>query len=382
MNDGVRRPDQGESPLPAPPEIGMPAGRHQFLKSDLMEVIHREASGTPSRRRSTGPLRHPRTTRWSAFTSPALVAVAIIAVVVAASIAGNIGVAPGQPDGSSSRTVEPASSGGPLTPDRADELDPGFTFCSAEGAICSFTGKRVVAFGAGAYTTRFATSPLQCVADQFGADPAPGLVKGCYLAPAGGPAGFTLCAAQGTTCAFNGYGRTIAYGNNGEFVQRVVSGPIPCTHEAFGVPTSTPGAACYIAQPGPPPGGWHPCSVEGEHCAALEGQPVAYGAYGAFQYRAAPGTLLCTNATFGGDPVAGESKACYTRSGPPDGFASTCAIEGAQCAFTGRRTVAFGSRGAFVYRSFTDGVACTAEAVGDDPLPGAPKSCHLTPGRP
>jgi hypothetical protein len=33
----------------------------------------------------------------------------------------------------------------------------------------------------------------------------------------------------------------------------------------------------------------------------------------------------------------------------------------------------------FVYRSFSGGAACTSTAFGGDPLPGAAKSCYLTP---
>jgi hypothetical protein len=52
---------------------------------------------------------------------------------------------------------------------------------------------------------------------------------------------------------------------------------------------------------------------------------------------------------------------------------------GAPCAFTGQRTVAYGARGAFVYRTFTGGTPCTTAAFATDPLNGISKSCYFTP---
>jgi hypothetical protein len=41
--------------------------------------------------------------------------------------------------------------------------------------------------------------------------------------------------------------------------------------------------------------------------------------------------------------------------------------------------VAFGADGKFVYRSFTNGVACNLASFGGDPIVGVAKSCYLTP---
>ena len=106
---------------------------------------------------------------------------------------------------------------------------------------------------------------------------------------------------------------------------------------------------------------------------------MAYGAFGAFRYATAPGTIGCSNASFGGDPIPGEAKACYTTNSNPPGYSTACANEGSTCAFTGQRTVAYGARGAYTYRSFTDGTPCTTAAFATDPLNGVAKSCYLTP---
>jgi hypothetical protein len=102
-----------------------------------------------------------------------------------------------------------------------------------------------------------------------------------------------------------------------------------------------------------------------------------YGAYGAFTTATATGDTACTDATFG-DPISGESKACYTATGGPVGYATNCSAEGGTCSFSGQQTVAYGARGRFLYKAFTGSAACTTAAFGTDPLPNASKSCYLT----
>jgi hypothetical protein len=261
----------------------------------------------------------------------------------------------------------------------AGGLPAGFTHCATESGQCAFTGTRSVAYGAGTYTFKTATSATACTNDAFGTDPAANLAKSCYVAPLGGPAGYTACAAENGTCSFTGYGRSIAYGANGAFVYRVFSAGTPCTNAVFGDPIGNVAKSCYIASAGPPAGGWSQCAGESGSCPAASGQPVAYGAYGAFRYATASGNISCANGSFGGDPIPGEAKACYTRDGSPPGYATSCAGEGAACGFAGQRTVAYGARGAFVYHTFTGGTPCTTTAFGTDPLNGVAKSCYLTP---
>jgi hypothetical protein len=264
-------------------------------------------------------------------------------------------------------------------PPAAPGLPAGFTHCATEAGQCAFSGTRSVAYGAGGYTFKTATSATACTNDAFGSDPAANLVKGCYVAPLGGPVGYPACAGENGTCSFTGYGRTVAYGANGAFAQRVFTASTPCSNGVFGDPIGNVAKSCYLAPAGAPAGGWTQCAGEGGACPAVSGQPVAYGAFGAFRYVTASGPATCSNATFGGDPIPGESKACYTREGSPPGYGTSCAGEGATCGFTGQRTVAFGARGAFVYRSFTSGTPCTATAFGIDPLNNVQKSCYLTP---
>lgn len=284
------------------------------------------------------------------------------------------GVAPGAYSVSATGLGNPP---GPYEPGTG-ALRPGFTRCAGEGGTCSFSGTRVVAYGAGTYTYRTVNGSTACTNASFGGDPAANLVKSCYVADAGGPPGYTLCAAEGQTCAVPGYNRNVAYGANGGFAHQVVNGSVACTNAHFGDPIDGAVKACYLPPDGAPPGGWTRCAVQNGTCPAAAGQPVMYGAFGAFKTRTATGDTPCNDATFG-DPISGESKACYTATGGPVGYATSCADETATCAFTGQRTVAYGARGSFVYRAFTGGSSCTTAAFGTDPLPGVRKGCYLTP---
>jgi hypothetical protein len=106
---------------------------------------------------------------------------------------------------------------------------------------------------------------------------------------------------------------------------------------------------------------------------------MVYGAAGSFVTVRTMGTVGCDLTTFGSDPIVGVVKACYLRTGAPTGFATRGATDGGTCAFTGFRTVAYGVSGAYIYRSFTTGVACDPAAFGRDPAYGVVKSCYLTP---
>ncbi|MEV0386756.1 hypothetical protein [Nonomuraea sp. NPDC050643] len=284
------------------------------------------------------------------------------------------GVAPG------GYTVNATGLGNPAPPPEPGTgvLRAGYTRCAGEGGTCAFAGIRSVAYGAGSYTYKTATGGTTCTNASFGGDPASNLVKSCYVADAGGPPGYHVCAAEGGTCAVPGYNRDVAYGANGNFAHQVTNGSVPCTNAHFGDPIDGVAKSCYLPSAGGPPGGWTMCAPQNGTCPAAAGQPVMYGAFGAFATITATGDTPCTDATFG-DPIPGESKGCYTATGGPPGYATACSDETGTCAFGGQQTVAYGARGRFVYRSFTGGTGCTTAAFGTDPLPGVRKGCFLTP---
>ncbi|MFF4353855.1 trehalase family glycosidase [Streptomyces sp. NPDC001530] len=283
------------------------------------------------------------------------------------------GVAPGSYSVTASGLGNPSAPAEPGT----GALRAGFTRCAGEGGTCSFSGTRAVAYGAGTYRYKTVTSSTACTNASFGGDPAANLLKSCYVADAGGPPGYTVCAAEGGTCAVPGYNRDVAYGANGNFAHQVTNGSVACTNAHFGDPIDGVAKSCYLPPSGAPAGGWTKCADQNGTCPAAAGQPVMYGAFGAFTTIKATGDTPCTDGRFG-DPIPGESKACYTATGGPAGYATSCSAEGGTCAFSGQQTVAYGARGTFAYKTFSGGTGCTTAAFGTDPLPGVSKSCYLT----
>ncbi|MCS7479398.1 family 43 glycosylhydrolase [Umezawaea endophytica] len=188
----------------------------------------------------------------------------------------------------------------------------GSTRCAGEGERCSFAGTRVVHYGAGtSYRSVVATDGVDCRIAAFGGDPLVGTLKSCHVAPAGGPAGSTFCAAEDGTCAVDGPA-VVAYGAGGLFAHRLVrDGRTACTNAAFGGdPAFGVVKACHRAPEGGPPG-WTACAPENGTCAPASARTVAYGARGAFVTRWVTGPVSCTNAAFGTDPIPGVVKACY-----------------------------------------------------------------------
>jgi len=198
-----------------------------------------------------------------------------------------------------------------------DGVPDGFTRCAGEAQRCGFSGTRVVAYGAGtsagAYRYRTATGGIDCGIVAFGGDPTVGILKACYVAPDGGPSGYTACAAEGGTCTVSAP-TLVAYGAFGAFAYRLVpAGATACTNAAFGTdPMFGVAKRCYLAPAGGPPGGAL-CASEGGTCTPGSARAVVYGARGAFYSRWQTGPVSCTSASFGGDPIAGVAKACYAR---------------------------------------------------------------------
>jgi hypothetical protein len=86
------------------------------------------------------------------------------------------------------------------------------------------------------------TIPLTAVKNAPTPTPTPTPTK---TQAAGGPAGYTFCAAENGTCTFTGL-RTVAYGANGTFVTRLlVLTRIACNNATFGDPAPGVGKACY-----------------------------------------------------------------------------------------------------------------------------------------
>ena len=256
-----------------------------------------------------------------------------------------------------------------------DRLPPGYTPCAGEDGTCTPNGTQVVAYGAGTYAYKAVSGATTCSNATFG-DPAYSFKKSCYLAPAGGPSGYTSCAAENGTCTFSGT-REVAYGLNGAFQFTTAIGSISCNNTEFGAdPLPGLSKSCYVASTGTPPGNWTQCAAESGSCAVTGSQPLAFGANGGYWSTRSNGTTSCTGGTFGVDPIFNVVKACYSSSGPPPGFGAQCAAENGTCSFTGVQTVAFGADGDFVYQTFTGSAPCNTTAF-PDPIFQVVKACYL-----
>jgi hypothetical protein len=283
------------------------------------------------------------------------------------------GVAPGSYTVVGSGVIAPQSFQTSVLP---GQLPPGYTPCAGEGGTCTPSGSQVMAYGAGSYTYHVVSGATTCSNATFG-DPAFGVLKSCYLAPSGGPAGYTSCAAENGTCTFSGT-KEVAFGLNGAFRFTVATGSVPCTTAVFGSdPLPNVAKTCYVTSTGNPPGNWTQCAAEHGSCAVTGSQPLAFGADGAYWTTNSNGTTSCEGGTFGVDPVFNVVKSCYSSTGPPAGFGTQCAAENGTCSFSGQATVAFGADGDFLYQTFTGGTPCTTTAFGKDPLFNVVKACYV-----
>jgi hypothetical protein len=130
----------------------------------------------------------------------------------------------------------------------ATALPAGWSTCAAEHGVCTVPAPGLIAYGApGGYAYRsVAAGPMPCTTAAFGGDPAYGTLKSCSLPPQGGPSGYTLCAAENGTCAVSGT-RTVAYGLNGAYSVRSVTGSVACTNAVFGDALYSVAKSCYVS---------------------------------------------------------------------------------------------------------------------------------------
>lgn len=262
---------------------------------------------------------------------------------------------------------------------------PEYIYCSSENAICNFSTTDTVAYGAnGQFVSANFTNLAPCSNSGFGHDPAPGVVKHCFI-PAWPPA-YNFCSYEGGTCNLGGSYANVAYGENGNFVYRqfTTQASTPCTTAAFGGVDPAPGSLkkCLISGYTPtPPYGYSLCSSENGTCPFSGTLKIVYGAGGNFTSKALSNGTACNNTVFGEDPAPGTVKACYIPTDPP-GYA-LCSNENGTCSFSGTATVAFGANGNFNFKSIAangnTGTACTSAVFGD-PAPGTLKACYIPAG--
>jgi parallel beta-helix repeat protein len=126
-------------------------------------------------------------------------------------------------------------------------------------------------------------------------------------------------------------------------------------------------------------GDWTVCATEGGRCSFSGQQQVRYGANGSYVFKTLTDGTACSNSVFG-DPIYGVVKQCSLWTGTSTGGDtgstewSFCAFEGSNCPFSGTREVRYGANGSYVYKTLTDGIACS-NAVFGDPIYGVRKQC-------
>lgn len=134
---------------------------------------------------------------------------------------------------------------------------------------------------------------------------------------------------------------------------------------------------------------WATCATERQTCSFTGTRSVRYGTTTNYVTRTFTGGVACSNAVFG-DPAYGQTKTCWisqattattttTAPAPTTTTSSSttwtqCAIENQSCAFTGTRSVRYGTTSQFVTATYTGGVACNNSTFGD-PAVGQTKTC-------
>jgi alpha-L-rhamnosidase len=141
-----------------------------------------------------------------------------------------------------------------------------------------------------------------------------GVQPGSYTVAAnpgdvGVPAGYTLCAPENGTCAFTGT-QSVAYGANGIFAYKTVTGGTACTGDVFGDPDFGVAKSCYTGPVTAGPSGSTYCAPENGLCAFTGSRTVAYGAETTFTRKTLTAGTPCTNTVFS-DPEPGVVKSCF-----------------------------------------------------------------------
>ncbi len=238
-----------------------------------------------------------------------------------------------------------------------------------------------------------------------------------------------------------GQAAQVRYGTQGQYEYRDVNGGVPCNNRTFGDPAPGQAKRCEVLVQGMGGGapdsidnaGWTSCAPEGAICRVPGSRRVRFGANGVYAYRMGSGAVGCDVRTFG-DPTPGVRKVCqyeaaasngtpygndsaygeawpsrgrwpqgqgggwgqpaypgqgYPEQGYPTDPSSrepglgdmrgwrVCATENQWCSFSGVREVRYGADMQFVAVRARNGMQCSNEAFGTDPLPGVPKACFV-----
>ncbi len=196
-----------------------------------------------------------------------------------------------------------------------------------------------------------------------------------------------VCAVQDEICRFEGQAM-VRYGADGKYAYKLARQRIICDHIEFGDPIFGVPKRCEFSRdvtqvPGEPSQGqWVPCAAEGQTCSFAGSARVRYGTDNRYVYRNATDSVRCSVSVFG-DPAFGSHKTCDYQlhqfagpTKPQDGW-EYCASEGGMCNFSGAGEVRYGAQGKFVTLRAINGLPCSLETFGRDPIFGQKKQCFV-----
>jgi hypothetical protein len=193
------------------------------------------------------------------------------------------------------------------------------------------------------------------------------VAPGSTIGPVGKRLDYFFCSNEWETCVVGGK-KYLAYGANGSYVFKAVTGSVSCTNDTFGSdPAVGVTKACYFANAGLMVGEFASGS------APSAGYDVAFGANGVFNFRRVAGSFFCGTGTFG-DPLPGVTKACYRAV--PDYGTPTVGEHGNMTGLN-QTPVAYGANGQYAFKILSGTVTCNNATFGYDPIPGPVKTCFV-----
>ena len=178
------------------------------------------------------------------------------------------------------------------------------------------------------FNDRLSSFRINATGGSIPPSPAPTPAPALTFTSGGIPFNSNPCATENGRCTFTG-SQNIAYGAQGTFVVKTLTGGTDCNNSVFGDPINGVYKSCYLqSAPAPTPvpvpvptfstGGIsfdsNSCATENNRCTFTGSRSVAYGAQGTFSIKTLTGGADCNNGVFG-DPIYGVLKACYLQSG-------------------------------------------------------------------
>jgi hypothetical protein len=262
-------------------------------------------------------------------------------------------------------SVAPGSTIGPS----GKSLD--YFYCASENQTCVIGGSKYIAYGAnGNYVFKAVTGAFTCSNGTFGSDPAVGYTKSCYFA------NFGLVVSEFSSATAPAQGYDIAFGANGVFNFARVTGNFYCGTGTFGDPLPGVTKACYQAVPDY----GAPAVSEFGNLTGLNKTPVAFGANGHYIFKILSGTVTCGNAAFGYDPMVGATKTCYVATSLSGPLGPPVADEFSSFSYSGQIDYTSGLNGNFLYlRTSGATTSCTNATFGGDPDVAMTKHCYGLP---